>query len=61
MTGTQHYELAGLPAYVKLDETDNLLNPTTGSEVSRQLPVVCSDDQQAPLVGNADLRLGAAV
>jgi translocation and assembly module TamA len=30
MTGTQHYELAGLPAYVKLDETDNLLNPTTG-------------------------------
>jgi translocation and assembly module TamA len=30
MTGTQHYELAGLPAYLKLDETDNLLNPTTG-------------------------------
>jgi translocation and assembly module TamA len=30
MTGTQHYELIGLPAYVKLDETDNLLNPTTG-------------------------------
>jgi translocation and assembly module TamA len=30
MTGTQHYELAGLPAYVKLDQTDNLLNPTTG-------------------------------
>ena len=30
MTGTQHYELAGLPAYIKLDETDNLLNPTTG-------------------------------
>jgi translocation and assembly module TamA len=30
MTGTQHYELAGLPAYVKLDETDNLLNPTAG-------------------------------
>jgi translocation and assembly module TamA len=29
-TGTQHYQLAGLPAYVKLDETDNLLNPTTG-------------------------------
>ena len=29
-TGTQRYELAGLPAYVKLDETDNLLNPTTG-------------------------------
>lgn len=28
--GTQHYQLAGLPAYVKLDETDNLLNPTTG-------------------------------
>jgi len=29
-TGTQHYQLAGVPAYVKLDETDNLLNPTTG-------------------------------
>jgi translocation and assembly module TamA len=30
MTGTQRYELAGLPAYLKLDTTDNLLNPTTG-------------------------------
>jgi translocation and assembly module TamA len=30
MTGTQHYELVGAPAYVKLDETDNLLNPTQG-------------------------------
>src|SRR5499427_1232780 len=30
MTGAQHYELAGLPVYVKLDETNNLLNPTTG-------------------------------
>jgi translocation and assembly module TamA len=29
-TGTQHYQLAGVPAYLKLDETDNLLNPTTG-------------------------------
>src|SRR5215472_12361371 len=29
-TGTQRYELLGLPAYLKLDETDNLLNPTTG-------------------------------
>jgi len=29
-TGTQRYELVGLPAYLKLDETDNLLNPTTG-------------------------------
>jgi translocation and assembly module TamA len=29
-TGTQRYELVGLPAYVKLDTTDNLLNPTTG-------------------------------
>jgi len=28
--GTQRYELAGLPAYLKLDQTDNLLNPTTG-------------------------------
>ena len=31
------------------------------SEVSRQLPVVCSDDQQVPLVGNADLRFGAGL
>jgi len=30
MTGTQRYELVGVPAYLKLDETDNLLNPTTG-------------------------------
>jgi translocation and assembly module TamA len=29
-TGSQRYELVGLPAYLKLDETDNLLNPTTG-------------------------------
>jgi len=29
-TGTQHYELVGLPAYVKLDGTNNLLNPTSG-------------------------------
>src|SRR6516162_5851678 len=29
-TGSQRYELVGLPAYVKLDTTDNLLNPTTG-------------------------------
>src|SRR5215469_6728905 len=29
-TGSQRYELAGLPAYIKLDLTDNLLNPTTG-------------------------------
>src|SRR5438132_3527110 len=29
-TGTQRYELAGLPAYLKLDTTENLLNPTTG-------------------------------
>jgi translocation and assembly module TamA len=28
--GTQRYALVGLPAYVKLDRTDNLLNPTTG-------------------------------
>ena len=28
--GTQRYQLAGLPAYVKFDQTDNLLNPTTG-------------------------------
>lgn len=28
--GTQRYELAGLPAYIKLDQTDNLLNPTNG-------------------------------
>ena len=30
MTGTQRYQLVGLPSYVKLDTTDNLLNPTTG-------------------------------
>src|SRR5215469_11308360 len=29
-TGSQRYELVGLPAYLKLDATDNLLNPTTG-------------------------------
>ena len=29
-TGSQRYELAGLPAYIKLDSTDNLLNPATG-------------------------------
>ncbi len=28
--GTQRYELVGLPAYIKFDKTDNLLNPTTG-------------------------------
>lgn len=28
--GTQRYELVGLPAYINLDQTDNLLNPTTG-------------------------------
>jgi translocation and assembly module TamA len=28
--GTQRYELVGLPAYIKFDQTDNLLNPTTG-------------------------------
>jgi translocation and assembly module TamA len=27
---TQHYSLVGLPVYLKLDETDNLLNPTRG-------------------------------
>jgi translocation and assembly module TamA len=30
MTGTQHYQLAGLPAYLKLDKTTDLLNPTAG-------------------------------
>ena len=29
-TGSQRYELAGVPAYIKLDTSDNLLNPTTG-------------------------------
>jgi translocation and assembly module TamA len=28
--GTQRYELVGLPAYIKLDQIDNMLNPTTG-------------------------------
>ena len=27
---TQHYTLVGVPAYLKLDQTDNLLNPTSG-------------------------------
>ena len=27
---TQHYTLVSVPAYLKLDETDNLLNPTKG-------------------------------
>jgi translocation and assembly module TamA len=27
---TQHYELFGIPAYLKLDQTDNLLSPTRG-------------------------------
>ena len=27
---TQHYSLAAVPAYLKLDQTDNLLNPTRG-------------------------------
>ena len=27
---TQHYSLIGIPAYLKLDETDSLLNPTRG-------------------------------
>jgi translocation and assembly module TamA len=31
--GTQRYELVGLPAYIKLDKTDNLLNPTIGYRV----------------------------
>jgi len=29
-TGSQRYELAGVPAYIKLDTSDNLLNPTNG-------------------------------
>src|SRR6266478_3513748 len=29
-TPTQHYSLIGIPAYLKIDETDNLLNPTRG-------------------------------
>ena len=27
---TQHYSLVGVPVYLKLDDTDNLLNPTRG-------------------------------
>jgi translocation and assembly module TamA len=27
---TQHYSLVGVPAYLKLDQSDNLLNPTRG-------------------------------
>jgi translocation and assembly module TamA len=40
MTGTQHYQLAGLPAYLKIDETDNLLNPTTGYRAQLSLTPV---------------------
>jgi translocation and assembly module TamA len=30
MQRTQHYSLAAVPVYLKLDQTDNLLNPTRG-------------------------------
>ncbi|MBV8335996.1 MAG: BamA/TamA family outer membrane protein, partial [Alphaproteobacteria bacterium] len=40
MTGTQHYQLAGVPAYLKIDETDNLLNPTTGYRAQLSLTPV---------------------
>ena len=52
-TGTQHYELVGLPAYLKLDQTDNLLNPThrlsraaqrhAGAYLLRPAPDLCTN------------------
>ena len=32
-TGTQYYTLAGLPAYIRRDDTDDLLNPTRGTRL----------------------------
>jgi translocation and assembly module TamA len=32
-TGTQNYTLAGLPAYIRRDDTDDLLNPTRGTRL----------------------------
>jgi translocation and assembly module TamA len=32
-TGTQNYTLAGLPAYLRRDDTDDLLNPTRGTRL----------------------------
>ncbi|MGC2202096.1 MAG: autotransporter assembly complex family protein [Stellaceae bacterium] len=43
---TQHYSLAALPAYLKLDETDNLLNPTAGYRA--QLAVTPSHTFSSP-------------
>ena len=43
---TQHYTLVGVPAYLKLDETDNLLNPTRGYR--GQLSVTASHTLSRP-------------
>ncbi len=43
---TQHYTLIGVPAYLKLDTTDDLLNPTHGYRV--QLDVTPSHTFSAP-------------
>jgi translocation and assembly module TamA len=43
---TQHYSLIGVPAYVKLDETDNLLNPTRGYRA--QLSVMPAHTMSGP-------------
>ena len=32
-TGTQNYLLAGIPAYIRRDDTDDLLNPTRGTRL----------------------------
>jgi translocation and assembly module TamA len=32
-TGTQNYTLAGLPGYIRRDDTDDLLNPTRGTRL----------------------------
>jgi translocation and assembly module TamA len=43
---TQHYSLIAVPAYLKLDETDNLLNPTLGYRA--QLSVTPSHTLSSP-------------
>lgn len=43
---TQHYTLVGIPAYLKLDESDNLLNPTRGYRA--QLAVTPSHTLSSP-------------
>lgn len=50
---TQHYALIGLPLYVKLDDSDDLLNPTRGYRAQAQLVPYRS-------FSGADLTFGSA-